>query len=122
MRLNKAKKDEYKKLIKDSDGKKLITISETQGVKWAWRELSFDHYSRLRLDLQHIAEHSMKDKLESDVMQDGARIFDTQSYFSHYSSDELKKTLRRIREAENGLKYLSNLAMAEIERRERMKS
>ena len=121
MQLKKAQREKYKDLIRTSDGKKLLTIGETRELKFAWGELSYEHYLKLRRDLQQISGRKLADKLEADVLQDGTRIFDTGSYFKRYSDAELTRIAGEIQKTQAALLYLQALAAEEKDRRKRGK-
>lgn len=117
MRLKKADKEKHKQTIKDSKEKKVISLGAAQDVKWAWQVLKWDHFNKLRLDLDHIGNYPVIDELEADCI-DGETLFNTKCYLKHYTDWELERILKvELRRARNGIDYLEKLAREEQESR-----
>lgn len=116
MRLKKAEKKKYKQEIKDAKEQRIISLNAAHSVKWAWRELTDDHFAKLRLDLDHIGKYPIIDALEADCI-DGETMFNTESYFKHYSNLQIRITLSYLKAAKQGISYIERLMKEELERR-----
>ena len=118
-RLNKAEKKECKQIIKDSKAAKIVSMRTAQNVKHAWNRLEYDHYCRLRVDLDHIGKRPLIDALEADCI-DGETLFNTKCYFKHYNDWEINRILNvELQSAKTAISYLEKLAREEIESRTR---
>lgn len=117
MRLKKSERKKYKQEIKDSIAQKILSLGTAHSLKWAWSELTRDHYAKLRLDLEHIGKYPIIDSLEADCI-DGETLFNTKCYFKHYSDWEIDRILNvELQNAKRGIAYLERQAREEIESR-----
>ena len=116
MRLKKAEKKKYKQEIKDAKEQKIVSLTTARATKWAWWELTGDHYAKLRLDLDHIGKYPTIDELEADCI-DGESLFNTKSYFKHYSDLQIRIIKSELQYAKRGINYLEKLMNEEIENR-----
>lgn len=116
MRLKKAEKKKYKQAIKDAKEQKIVALDAAHAIKWAWGELTRDHFAKLRLDLDHIGKYPIIDALEADCI-DGETLFNTKCYFKRYSDWEIKRIISELQAAKRGIAYIERLAKEEIEGR-----
>lgn len=117
MRLKKAEKKKYKQTIKNAKEKKIVSFDAAHATKWAWNELTRDHYSELRLNLDHIGKYPIMDALEADCI-DGETLFNTKCYFKHYGDWEINRILNvELQNAKRAIAYIEKLATEEIESR-----
>lgn len=116
LRPNKTEITGYRQTIKNYKSAKVTAPGSMNDYKWAWREISHDHYTKLRLDLKHITDRPLKDSLQADALE-GEPLFNTDSYFRHYSDNELSGIAAGLREAKAGLDFIEKKLKAEQTRR-----
>jgi len=117
MRLRKSERKKYKQEIKDSITQKIVSLGTAHSLKWAWSELTRDHYAKLRLDLEHIGKYPLIDSLEADCI-DGETLFNTKCYFKHYDNWTINRILNvELQDAKRGIAYIERLAKEELESR-----
>ena len=93
---------------------------ETQKYNDNWWTLKIDHYSDLRLKIDHITRLPLLDALQKDVLEGtGAPVM--KDYMQHYDEFELGSILSRIRSAKNTLEWLEGIAEDELQKRRRGK-
>lgn len=116
LRPNKAEITGYIQTIKNYKSEKVTAPGSMNDYKRAWQKISHDHYTKLRLDLKHIADRPLKDSLQADTLE-GETLFNTDSYFRHYSDSELSGIAAGLGEAKAGLDFIEKKLKAEQTRR-----
>jgi hypothetical protein len=114
MRLKKAEKDKYLQIVKNSRNGKIISFRKDDDLERAWRKLKDDHFSRLRLDLDHVGQLRFQDKMSVEIRGGGLT---TKDYIQHYSKTEIELIKLHLQQAEHSLQYLRNLILEEEQRR-----
>lgn len=116
-RPNKAEIDRYKQTIRNYKAAKVTAPDGMKEYKQAWGEIRREHFTKLNLDLKHIADRPLRDCLEADTME-GETLFNTESYFKHYTDAELCRIAAELSEAKAGLAFIEAKLKAEQGRRE----
>ena len=119
MRLKKADREKYLKQIRDSKNQKVVSIHQNDDLDFAWFELTWDHFSRLRLDLDHIGRIPLDDALQRDAI---CSTPTTKDFLQRYTDKDLLLIWQGLKDAEKSLAYLRNLIIEEDNRRGKMKS
>lgn len=107
MRLKKAEKEKYLRMIRDSKNEKIVSLQDNRELEMAWFKLVWDHYQRLLLDLKHIARLPLLDMMNKDVITDGDPV--TLDYLKRYSEGELETLQLQLNQAKLSIQYLQNL-------------
>ncbi len=118
LRPKKEDIEKYKQEIKAHKAAKVTTPDSIEDYKWAWKIICREHFTKLRLDLKHVADRPIKDSLEADAIE-GETLFNTESYFKRYTDWELSHIAWELSEAKHGLTYIENLLKAERDRRKK---
>lgn len=116
LRPNKADIEKYKQAIKDYKTAKVTGPDCIRDYRQAWGVLSRNHFSKLNLDLKHISDRPLKDSLEADAIE-GETLFNTESFFRHYTDTELSIIATDLYLAKVGLKHIEKKLKAEQDRR-----
>ena len=116
LRPKKADIERYKQEIKAHKSAKVTTPDSIEDYKWAWQMLCYEHFRKLRLDLQHIADRPIKESLEADAIE-GDTLFSTESYFSHYDDWELSRIAAELSGARSALNFIERKLTAERNKR-----
>ena len=106
MRLKKARREEYKKNVRELESKEILTIQEAHTLDYSWFMLCANHYSKLLLELKHIANYLLIDKMAGDCL---GEIITTGKYFNHYKDDELNIVENQLLSVSKSLDYLQKL-------------
>lgn len=113
------------KLSKQEKGKLLETVrkkDEGPEADYAWSQLSWNHFQKLRLDLQHVHDYKLLDALRGGALDyDPDADPKTERYFSRYKLEWLRAIWKEINSANRGLEYLRDLVEAELKERNRIK-
>lgn len=120
MRLRKAKREQLQQRVISLLQSENRTPADEAELEHNRQLLSWDHASKLLLDLRHIGDIQLCDKLQSDTVDD-SRIFDTAWMLETYEDMILGITLDRVQQAEAACKYLKILIAKEKERRHKEK-
>lgn len=118
LRPKKEDIEKYKQEIKAHKAAKVTTPDSIEDYKWAWKALSRNHFSKLNLDLKHISDRPLKDSLEADAIE-GETLFNTESFFRHYTDTELSIIATDLYLAKVGLKHIEKKLKAEQDRRKK---
>ena len=116
LRPNKADIEKYKQAIKDYKTAKVTGPDCIRDYRQAWKALSSNHFSKLNLDLKHISDRPIKDSLEADAIE-GETLFNTESFFRHYTDTELSIIATDLYLAKIGLKHIEKKLKAEQDKR-----
>lgn len=114
MKLSKREKEKFLETVRRKD--------EGPEAEYAWSELAWNHFRKLRLDLEHINNYQLL-----DILRGGAIVYDsdadpnTEKYLSKYKTEWLRKIWQEINSAYRGLEYLEDLVETEIKERKKLK-
>ena len=117
MRLKKAEKDQLiQQIYQVEEAKKNDKVVNMRScdTSFAWFRLGYDHYCRLSLNLRHIYDDLLIDRIREKT---GKRHISTEEYIKHYSDSELDLIYRQLIDAKRGLYALEEMISQEVKNR-----
>ena len=114
-RLTTDKRKSIMQQIREYESRTDHTETEKAVYAYNWETIAEDHFTKLRLDLDHIGNLALLDVLISEV-RTGSRLT-TGDYMEHYDQQQLLCIEQEIKDVFCSLQYLQGLIDEENERR-----
>lgn len=106
-RLNKAEQEQKIREIIAFQNRERHSPQEIKQNEYNWQDLARDHYTRLRLDLEHIGRLQILDALQGDTLDGGS--ISMREYIQHYDDYEISRLIYEIRSAQQSLVWLDSI-------------
>ena len=117
MRLKADEKEKYIQEVLSAEtakkNSKVVPLKDPK-VESAWNALCWDHFSKLRLQLQHISNYQILDMLAHDA---GKNHITTKQFVYHYDDDLFLMLCHQLKSAYEGLDFLYSIVSDEAHRR-----